>query len=154
MLTCATHSTRDGAGQLIEFGDGLLAISEQPAVRTENHDPSFATALALDAGPGESNEAAHGRLASMSTRGRSWAISTATPSVLVRGCQARPPNTSTAITLEGPKIRVLDWIFALCRALILLANFVRFVGPPVSPPRRAFLTRLRSNSRSRHLSEQ
>ena len=120
--------------QFVKFGDSLLAITAQPPMRTADYHPSFATAFALYARPGELNEATHGSLAPMSTRGWSWAISNATPSALVRGFQARPPNTSTATTFEGPKIRVLDWIFALCRALFSLAIFVRFVGPPVSPP--------------------
>jgi hypothetical protein len=75
---------------------------------------------------------AHDRLASMSTRGRSCAISTATPPLLVRDCQLRP-NTSIASTLSGPRMPVLDWVFALCRALFLRSIFWRFVGAPVSP---------------------
>src|SRR5215475_10037480 len=84
-------------------------------------------------------------------RGRSCATSIGAPPLLVRVCQARP-NTSIASTLAGPRMRVPDWIFALCRALLLLSIFWRFVGARV--PKNAFRERPLPNSRIRHRAEQ
>src|SRR5215831_8403215 len=86
-------------------------------------------------------------------QGRSCATSIAIPPLLVRDCQARP-NTSIASTLAGPRIPAPDRIFAVCRALLLLSIFWRFVGARVSPPKNAFRERPLPNSRIRHRAEQ
>jgi hypothetical protein len=59
------------------------------------------------------------------------AISIGTPPLLVAGVQARL-NTSTAITPGGPKIGVLDRVFAHCRALETLSFLGGFQGARVS----------------------
>src|SRR5262249_26168555 len=95
---------------------------------------------------------AHCRPQLTSTRGRICATSIGTPPLLVRDCQARP-NASIGSTLAGPRMRVPDWIFALCRTLLLLSIFWRFVGARVSPPKNAFRERPLPNSRIRHRDE-
>src|SRR5262249_10021371 len=76
------------------------------------------------------------------------------PLLLFAGFQVRPPNTSTATTSPGPKMRLPDSVFALSRALLLLLFFLRFAGAPVSPPRKALLTRPWLFSRLRQRREQ
>jgi hypothetical protein len=56
-------------------------------------------------------------------RGRKRLISIGTPLELIAGVQARS-NTSTARTSAGAKIRLLDSIFALSRALFSLSIFL------------------------------
>jgi len=64
------------------------------------------------------------------------------------------PNTSTARTSAGPKMRLLDRVFARCKALLSLSFFLRFAAPPVSPIRNALRTRPRPFLRFRHRVEQ
>ena len=108
-------------------------------MRTTNHDPGIPAALPLDAGPGESNEVAHDRL-SMSTRGRSWALSTATPPALVT---AAKPSTA-AEHLDRDYVRRaqntgarLD--FCPLQGIVFASYFCAFRWPSgISPQERFF----------------
>jgi hypothetical protein len=81
-------------------------------------------------------------------RRRRRPTSTATPPLLTTGRHSRS-SISTARTSAGPRIRLLDSVFALCRALKMLDVFWCFVGALVSVPKSDFLTRLRPRSRQR-----
>ena len=86
-------------------------------------------------------------------RWRSRPTSITTPPLLTLGSHLRS-NTSTARTCAGPKMPLLDSVFALCRTLNSLSFFGGFAGARVSRPKKAFLTRLRPISRLQQRSEQ
>src|SRR5262249_23103578 len=86
-------------------------------------------------------------------RARRRETSIATPPLLTAGCHLRSKSSDSS-TAAGPKIRMVDCGFTLCRALNSLSFFEGFAGARVSRPKNAFLTRLRPISRFRQRSEQ
>jgi hypothetical protein len=61
-------------------------------------------------------------------RSRRRPISIGTPPLLIAGDHLRPPHTSTASTSAGAKMRLLDCLPALCKALFLMTFLMSFAG--------------------------